>query len=132
MPVGEGHLPQFMQIAVHTPGIEKEGSPLSGVKEETPPIPLHQRGEAVLTEGAGKRPDSIVAENADAVFHGLLVYLWITAVSRFMELCFALDVLLLVFCRFRLYNHCSFCSKKPLLKQTFLPATEDICEANWY
>jgi hypothetical protein len=69
MAVGEGHLPHSVEIAIHAQGVVEEGIPPAGVEEETVPVPLHQCGEAVFTEGSGKRPDAIVAENGDAVFH---------------------------------------------------------------
>jgi predicted RNA-binding protein with TRAM domain len=67
--VGEGHLPNTVEIVLHAPGIVDEGRPLAGVKEETTPVPLHQGGETVFTEGAGKRPDGIVAKYGYTVFH---------------------------------------------------------------
>ncbi len=73
MAVGEGHLHNTVEIALHAPGIVDEGRPLAGVKEETTPVPLHQGGETVFTEGAGKSPDAVVAKNGDAVCHGHLI-----------------------------------------------------------
>ena len=69
MTVGEGNLPNEVEIALHAQGIVEEGRPLAGVEEETPPVPLQKGGEAVFAEGAGKRPDGIVAKYGYTVFH---------------------------------------------------------------
>jgi hypothetical protein len=66
MAMGKCDLLDAVKIAVHAQGIGEKGRPLAGVEQETPPIPLHQRGEAVFPEGPRKRPDSIVTENGDA------------------------------------------------------------------
>src|SRR6266567_1062083 len=73
MAVGEGYACQPVEVPVHPQGIVQEGVPLSRVEQEASPLPLHQCGEAVFAERSRQRADRIVAEDSDAVVHGVLL-----------------------------------------------------------